>query len=96
MFLGNITFTNSGTLTRANGSDLGSFLDEGFRAGQLIRIGNAPGCNGDVYISSISIDGKVITLTTPLGCAATFTNVSVSRLTRSGIYDGPVTFVLEG
>jgi hypothetical protein len=37
MFLGNVTI-NGNTITRALGSDLGSFIEEGFEIGQNIRI----------------------------------------------------------
>ena len=39
VFLGNVTSSaERATLTRANGSDLGSFIDEGFQRGDLIRV----------------------------------------------------------
>src|SRR6185436_10373491 len=46
MFLGNLTFGIEGgssrlTLTRANGSEMGSFIDEGFAIGQLIQVDGA-------------------------------------------------------
>ena len=55
LFLGNLTFgIGAGgqlTLTRANGSDLGSFLDEGFATGQFIRIAGAgAGDSGQFYV----------------------------------------------
>jgi hypothetical protein len=42
MFLGNLTFGNDSGAEDARGptaATSGSFLDEGFRAGQLVRIG---------------------------------------------------------
>ena len=39
LFVGNLAVSSDGlTITRANGSDLGSFVDEGFERGYLIRI----------------------------------------------------------
>ena len=36
-FLGNVTVSGGNTITRANGSELGSFVEEGFQIGQRIR-----------------------------------------------------------
>ena len=58
VFSGTIVFGTNGvqsTLTRGAGSDLGSFIDEGFHAGQLIRIGGGgagSGCNNAPPTSS--------------------------------------------
>jgi hypothetical protein len=55
MFLGNLTFANDGLgnriLVRANGSEAGSFIDEGFAVGQFIQLGGtgALGFDGQQY-----------------------------------------------
>ena len=68
MFLGNLrsrTSAGKATLTRANGSDLGSFIDEGFAAGQLIQIGGAgAGYDGNYYVATVT--DAVLTLDTRL------------------------------
>ena len=46
----------SATITRANGSDLGSFLDEGFQKGMRIRLsGTRHGADGDYVITDLDI-----------------------------------------
>ena len=42
-FKGTVTIdAAAGTITRANGSDLGSFIDEGFQKGMRIRLSGTP------------------------------------------------------
>ena len=99
MFLGNVTFGIDGsgrrTLTRANGSDLGSFIDEGFAKGQFIEIGNAGGHNGQYYVFAVS--DTVLTLTsTSAWAAGTVSGVTVSRLTKAGLFEGVVTVEIAG
>src|SRR5690606_22180151 len=67
-FLGALTISGS-TLTRANGSDLGSFVDEGFKAGQRITISS---CGGTVFtIASVAANGKTMVLTSAPACGGT-------------------------
>jgi Ca2+-binding RTX toxin-like protein len=101
-FLGNITIAAGGptaTFTRANGSELGSFLDEGFVIGQRIRLGGAGAPNGDYVI----VDLTALTLTvkpasalpggTPgAASAGTFANVTLSQLRERGVFAGGVTW----
>jgi Ca2+-binding RTX toxin-like protein len=95
LFKGNIEVSADGlTITRANGSDLGSFIDEGFEAGNLIRfqIGMS---TYDREIDKVagSVTEKTLTLKTALPLAvagATHNGVSISYLTREGIWEGPV------
>ena len=97
LFLGTLNTTAS-TLTRANGSDLGSFLDQGFAAGQFIRV-SLPGAPGtfDVYIQTVT--ATTITLTassTPLPAGTNLAGATISRLTRQGLFEGNVSFVDVG
>src|SRR4029079_4586689 len=91
LFLGNLTFGTDGaghlTLTRANGSDLGSFVDEGFEAGQLIRLGGmGAGNDGDYHI--LTVNATTLTLTTALaGGLGTVNGATISRLTSAGRFD---------
>jgi Ca2+-binding RTX toxin-like protein len=81
------------TLIRANGSDLGSFVDEGFAVGQRITIS---GCGSAVFsIVSVGADGKTMVLSNAPGCAGG-TDITINRLTRSGIWDGTATTELVG
>src|SRR5439155_6704203 len=58
LFAGNLSLANASghaTLTRTNGSELGSFVEEGFEAGQLIRIGGAgAGFDGQYYVDAVT------------------------------------------
>ena len=64
-FKGNITITSvDGThekIWRANGSDLGSFIDEGFQKGQRINLSGTPSSNGDYIITDLAIGYLTIT-----------------------------------
>ena len=69
LFLGNLSISADGrTLTRANGSDLGSFVDEGFQRGDEIRVSIDGVGTVDVYIAdtSTAVTALVITLETAL------------------------------
>ncbi len=88
MFLGNLTFGIDGggrlTLTRANGSDLGSFIDEGFAPGQFIQV-NGPDAGHSGQFHILTVTDTMITLleTLPAWSSVTTTNESatISRLT---------------
>ncbi|MEO6021102.1 MAG: calcium-binding protein [Knoellia sp.] len=91
-FLGALTIAGA-TLTRANGSDLGSFIDEGFKAGQRITLSS---CGTAIFtIASVSANGKTLVLTSAPSCSGT-ADVSINRLTRSGAWDGTATTELVG
>jgi hypothetical protein len=96
LFTGSIIFEDvalQGTLTRGTGADLGSFIDEGFESGELLRIGGA----GVDYDGDYVIDGvtdQTITLTDAFGVAGQveiMDTVALSDLTTEGIYKGEVT-----
>ena len=54
-------------ITRANGSDLGSFLDEGFQKGQRIRLaGTGTSADGDYLIVDLGIGYLTVTPAPPL------------------------------
>ncbi|WP_203230655.1 calcium-binding protein [Agromyces humi] len=92
-FLGNLSFAGS-TVTRANGSDLGSFVDEGFVAGQRIRISS---CGVTVYtIVGVPADGKSLVLNASVAGCGSGTGASINLLTRSGIWDGTATTEFVG
>ncbi|GAB3043216.1 hypothetical protein GCM10027052_26710 [Parafrigoribacterium mesophilum] len=92
-FLGNLSFAGN-TISRANGSDLGSFIDEGFLAGQRIRIS---ACGPTMFtILSVGTDGKTLTLNGPVAGCGSGTGVAINLLTRSGIWDGNATTEFVG
>jgi hypothetical protein len=85
VFLGNLLFAGS-TITRANGSDTGSFWDDGLAIGQRIEFA---ACTGVYTVQSIAVDGKSLTVATPLiGCGSSANGTSINVLTRRGIWDG--------
>ncbi len=93
-FTGGIVFADvsgKGTLTRGSANALGSFIDEGLRPGQLLRIGGSA-FDGDYYIESLN-DGK-ITLTTALGVSGSVEDATVvlSALARQGLWEGDASF----
>ena len=60
-FKGNITFSG-GVITRANGSDLGNFIAEGFQKGMRIRLaGTSSSADGDYVITDP--DATTLTVT---------------------------------
>ena len=102
-FAGNIQITGSGstrTITRVNGSDLGSFLDEGFVKGQRIRLsGTGNGSDGDYVITNLGILTLTVTPATalPTGPAGvpvngTYAGVLISQLQSKGVYAGNVAY----
>ena len=89
LFLGDVTIAGA-TITRGAGSNLGSFLDEGFAPGQLIRITIGATAH-DAFI--LSVTAQAITLTaTFAGPAGAHAEAAISRLTRVGLWEGGVSF----
>ena len=95
IFTGSVIFENVaglGTLTRGTGADLGSFVDEGFEAGQLLRIGGAGASyDGDYVVQSVT--DQTITLTAAFGVAGpveVLDTVALADLTREGDFAGEV------
>ena len=95
LFIGSIVFedvASKGTLTRGTGADLGSFIDEGFESGELLRIGGGGvSYDGDYVIESVT--DETITLTTDFGVPGSVEVpdfVALSDLTVEGDYTGEV------
>jgi len=101
LFLGNATFGTDGThrtITRANGSELGSYVDEGFEKGQTITIVGA-GAGYDGQYTIFDLTDTLMTLTsTTMWAANTTTDFStaINKLTKSGLYDGKVSVEVAG
>ena len=95
MFDGFIDLGVSGfVLTRGNGSDLGNFFLEGFLVGQLVRV-RIGLTTIDALIAALSV--KTMTLDTAVPLAAgSYTDVTIDRLTREGLYEGSVTVEIDG
>ncbi|HEX9505850.1 MAG TPA: hypothetical protein VGA62_07565, partial [Acidimicrobiia bacterium] len=87
LFTGNIRITGS-VLTRGDGADLGSFLDDGFAVGQRIRI-TGSGAPIDTTVASISPDGKSMTVGSAAGVVPG--SSTISQLVDRGIYAGSFT-----
>jgi hypothetical protein len=107
LFNGSIVFENvagKGTLTRGTGADLGDFVDEGFTAGQFIRIGGAGSAyDGEYYIESVthktSGAASSIRLTTAFSVGSPMEvpdTVVLSDLTREGLWEGQVALEIDG
>src|SRR5262249_9751206 len=63
LFSGNITISGN-TIIRTGGAESGSFVSEGFKPGQLIRIGGTGTVSdGDYHLLSVAADGLSMTLT---------------------------------
>jgi hypothetical protein len=94
-FQGTIVFASvagQATLTRGVGAELGSFSDEGFAAGDFIRVSGAGAHNGDFYVQSVSADGQTLTLTTALaGPSGAMADVVLSHLASVGTFEGSAT-----
>ena len=103
LFIGNITIGANGlTITRANGSDLGNFVDEGFLRGDRIRVHIQGLGDFDAQIADTptGVTEKVLTLAIALpnsiwGHTTTQLkkNDTISYLTLEGEWTGAVTFV---
>ncbi len=92
LFLGNVTFSGT-TITRALGSELGSFLLEGFAAGQLLRItGGTPNDNPSGGYVITGVTHTAITLSGVVLTGGTFTATSLARVQRQWTYTGSVAF----
>ena len=80
-------------VTRVNASALGNFLDEGFAAGQLIRIANAGAASGDFTIAAgVALDGQTLTLTTAPGRRHLHAARSSAALVNRGLYTGSIAY----
>jgi hypothetical protein len=85
LFTGSVTFSTSAkTITRTSGS----FLTDGFAAGQLLRVVGGPNA-GDYTIASVT--ATRITVTGSFASNGPF-SVSLQRLARNGTYTGQVSF----
>jgi Ca2+-binding RTX toxin-like protein len=97
-FLGNLT-VDGDTISRANGSDLGSFFDEGFAPGQFIRI-TVNGTSEDLYISSdpqaVQDDEITLASTPTLILDDTYENATIGDLANVGKWDGTVEIEITG
>ena len=95
LFTGNVSVAGA-TITRAAGSELGSWTDDGFALGMLVRIasdGIATGIEGKIV--AISGDGKTFTLdaATATGLVDGLRNISVvSQLVERGAYTGQLAY----
>ncbi|MCL1598791.1 MAG: hypothetical protein M3094_06385, partial [Actinomycetia bacterium] len=94
MFRGNLEITGT-LIERANGSDLGSFVEEGFLSGQAIRViidngGTTETADGVIT----SIGGLSMTVTWDSGglSAGTWEAATISQLITVGEWDGDVIF----
>ncbi|MEO6651293.1 MAG: hypothetical protein ABIP17_01380, partial [Ilumatobacteraceae bacterium] len=84
-FTGDFTIVGD-TLTRVNDSALGSFSDEGFAVGQLIRLPNSLG-----VFTITALTEATLTLSGTPG-AGSLTGASVSRLVTRGLFTGSVSY----
>ena len=91
LFTGNITITGN-VISRAAGSELGSFVAAGFAATQLITIN---GVAGTFTIQSVT-DTTITTTTTIVAGPTTYNGTSVNRIVNHGLYTGAVTFAVDG
>jgi hypothetical protein len=93
LFKGNVTIAGT-TITLASGSELSNFLDDGFAAGQLIRVsGTGSADDADYTIASVDPSGSFMTLQTAAPVASTFKNgVIISRLLQQGLYTGSIQY----
>ncbi|MGH3369916.1 MAG: hypothetical protein ACRDPR_07925, partial [Nocardioidaceae bacterium] len=90
LFSGNLTFLGT-TVTRANGSDLGSFVADGFLVGQRIRIsGGVYGVATEHTITSVTADSLV--LATAPSASGTLTGVTLGVLVDKGIFTGAASY----
>src|SRR5262249_27775575 len=92
LFNGDFTIAGT-TITRANLSSLGSFLTEGFAAGQLIQVGGTgTASDGTYHILSVAADGQSMILTTAPAAGGTFTSAFISRIVNKGLYTGRIAY----
>ncbi|HEY6030129.1 MAG TPA: hypothetical protein VIU44_06180, partial [Gaiellaceae bacterium] len=106
-FSGNVTVSGSGpsfTITRANGSDLGNFLNEGFQLNQRIRLsGTGTAADGDYVITNLDILTLTVKAAPSLpgttagaGTNGTYNGVIISQLRSRGVFEGDVTYNPDG
>src|SRR6185437_15038626 len=107
---GNITFakvdSTTGVITRANGSDLGNFIAEGFQKNMRIHLsGSLSGADGDWVI--VDLDATTLTVTPaptlPGGAPGAlpsstmlFSNVFIDQLADKGVYQGDIAYDPNG
>jgi hypothetical protein len=84
VFNGTIDFAGT-TLTRGAGSDLGSFLAEGWAVGDLLRIGNT-----DTVYEVTAVTEDTLTLNADTGFDDTVENVILSRMYELETWSGAV------
>ena len=101
LFGGSVVFgTGSGgrrMITRGNAADLGSFVEDGFEAGQLLRVAGAGARDGDYTIDFVDPDGKFMTLMSTLAWSSgAVADVALSRVTSRWVYDGQAKIELAG
>lgn len=89
LFEGFVSITG-GVISLAPGSELNNFVSLGFKANQLIRLGNAAGATGDYTIASVTANS--ITLQGSAVSAGTLSGVSISRILSKGVFTGQVTY----
>ncbi|MEL6550929.1 MAG: hypothetical protein AAFQ54_11870 [Pseudomonadota bacterium] len=99
-FRGESSFANQGgvgTISRSGVAEgFGSFISEGFEAGQQIRISDAgSGINGDYVIATVT--DLTITLTTSFTAAGTTVapDGAIATLANVGLFEGNVTTALD-
>ncbi|MDA8440737.1 MAG: hypothetical protein M0Z51_18020, partial [Propionibacterium sp.] len=93
LFVGHVTISGA-TITRAAGSELGSFITEGFAAGQLLMITGA-GADSNTAATAYtvaSVTAQRITLTTTLPAGGSLSGVTLSRVSPTGTFTGGVTW----
>ena len=94
MFRGNLTVTGT-TIERANGSDLGSFVEEGFLSGQAIRVIIDNGVTtetADGVITSLGELSMTVTWDVAGVTDGTWEAATISQLIKVGEWDGDVIF----
>src|SRR5262249_46283013 len=70
----------------------GSFLTEGFAAGQLIRIGGTgSAADGEYHAATVAPDGLSLTLTTTPSAPGTYDAI-ISRIVNRGLYTGSIAY----
>ncbi|MCA1683511.1 MAG: hypothetical protein LC708_00005, partial [Actinobacteria bacterium] len=92
LFLGNLVVAGT-TIVRGLGSELGSFLDEGFAPGQFVRVGiGSSTYDVEIAAGPGSVTAGSLTLASPLPLSGEFADATISRLNRRGLWTGPVQF----
>ncbi len=89
-FTGNVDTTPT-TITRGAGSELGSFVRDGFTSGQLIQVQGFTAQYTVTAVTDTSLTVQVAVAGTQFGTAS-LTNVKIDALIRTGIFTGAVTY----